>query len=146
MDFTGTLAISGSALSAERLRLDTIASNLANASTTRTPEGGPYRRRNVVFAADPVENDFGETLASLTEQGAREGVVVTDVVEDHTPPRMVFDPSHPDANADGYVAYPNVDPMTETIDLMAATRAYEANVQVVNATRRMAEAALGIGG
>src|SRR5206468_11768207 len=92
------------------------------------------------------ENDFGETLASLTEQGAREGVVVTDVVEDHTPPRMVFDPSHPDANADGYVAYPNVDPMTETIDLMAATRAYEANVQVVNATRRMAEAALGIGG
>ncbi|TMA49542.1 MAG: flagellar basal body rod protein FlgC [Deltaproteobacteria bacterium] len=146
MDFTGTLAISGSALSAERLRLDAIASNLANASTTRTPEGGPYRRRNVVFAADPVENDFGETLASLTEQGAREGVVVTDVVEDHTPPRMVFDPSHPDANADGYVAYPNVDPMTETIDLMAATRAYEANVQVVNATRRMAEAALGIGG
>jgi len=146
MDLTGTLAISGSALSAERLRLDTIASNLANASTTRTPEGGPYRRRNVVFAADPVENDFGETLASLTEQGAREGVVVTDVVEDHTPPRMVFDPSHPDANADGYVAYPNVDPMTETIDLMAATRAYEANVQVVNATRRMAEAALGIGG
>jgi len=146
MDLTGTLAISGSALSAERLRLDAIASNLANASTTRTPEGGPYRRRNVVFAADPVENDFGETLASLAEQGAHEGVTVTDVVEDRTPPRMVFDPSHPDANADGYVAYPNVDPMAETIDLMAATRAYEANVQVVNATRRMAEAALGIGG
>jgi flagellar basal-body rod protein FlgC len=146
MDLTGTLAISGSALSAERLRLDTIASNLANASTTRTPEGGPYRRRNVVFAAEPLGNDFGETLASLAEQGAHEGVTVTDVVEDRTPPRMVFDPSHPDANADGYVAYPNVDPMTETIDLMAATRAYEANVQVVNATRRMAEAALGIGG
>ena len=146
MDLTGTLAISGSALSAERLRLDAIASNLANASTTRTPEGGPYRRRNVVFAAEPLENDFGETLASLAEQGAHEGVTVTDVVEDRTPPRMVFDPSHPDANADGYVAYPNVDPMAETIDLMAATRAYEANVQVVNATRRMAEAALGIGG
>src|SRR5439155_115185 len=111
MDLTGTLAISGSALSAERLRLDTIASNLANASTTRTPEGGPYRRRNVVFAAEPLENDFGETLASLAEQGAHEGVTVTDVVEDRTPPRMVFDPSHPDANADGYVAYPDVDPM-----------------------------------
>src|SRR5436305_496678 len=123
-----------------------LASNLATASTTRTPEGGPYRRRNVVFAAEPLENDFGETLASLAEQGAHEGVTVTDVVEDRTPPRMVFDPSHPDANADGYVAYPNVDPMAETIDLMAATRAYEANVQVVNATRRMAEAALGIGG
>src|SRR5207302_10039157 len=87
MDFTGTLAISGSALSAERVRLDAIASNLANASTTRTPEGGPYRRRNVVLAADPVENDFGETPPSLTDQGAREWVVVTDVVEDHTPPR-----------------------------------------------------------
>jgi len=136
MDFTGTLAISGSALSAERVRLDAIASNLANASTTRTPEGGPYKRRNVVL-----------TLASsLVEEGARQGVSVTDVVEDHTPPRMVFDPSHPDANADGYVAYPNVEPMTETIDLMAATRAYEANVQVIDATRRMAEAALGIGG
>jgi len=146
MDFTGTLAISGSALSAERLRLDVIASNLANASTTRTPEGGPYRRRNVVFEAEPLETEFGQTLASVTEQGAREGVAVTDVVEDHTPPRMVFDPSHPDANADGYVAYPNVDAMSETIDLMAATRAYEANVQVVNATRQMAQAALGIGG
>jgi len=91
--------------------------------------------------------EFGATLASsLVEEGARQGVSVTDVVEDHTPPRMVFDPSHPDANADGYVAYPNVEPMTETIDLMAATRAYEANVQVIDATRRMAEAALGIGG
>jgi len=147
MDFTGTLAISGSALSAERVRLDAIASNLANASTTRTPEGGPYKRRNVVLTTEPLEGEFGATLASsLVEEGARQGVSVTDVVEDHTPPRMVFDPSHPDANADGYVAYPNVDPMAETIDLMAATRAYEANVQVVNATRRMAEAALGIGG
>jgi len=146
MDVTGTLAISGSALSAERTRLDAIASNLANATTTRTPEGGPYKRRNVVLTTDPLEENFGATLASsLAEEGARQGVAVTDVVEDHTPPRMVFDPSHPDANPDGYVAYPNVEPMTETVDLMAATRAYEANVAAVNATKRVLEAALSIG-
>jgi flagellar basal-body rod protein FlgC len=146
MDVNGTLAISASALRAERLRLDAIASNLANASTTRTAEGGPYRRRNVVFMADPQEGEFAATLDALTAQGAREGVKVVDVVEDQTPPRLVFDPGHPDANPEGYVAYPNVNPVAETVDLMAATRAYEANVQAVNATRRMAEAALSIGG
>jgi flagellar basal-body rod protein FlgC len=141
-----TLAIAGSALSAERLRLDVIASNLANAQTTRTAEGGPYRRRNVVFMPDAMESEFGATLASLSEEGARQGVTVRDVVEDPSPFRMVYDPGHPDADKDGYVAYPNVNPVAESVDLMAATRAYEANVQVVNATRRMAEAALGIGG
>jgi flagellar basal-body rod protein FlgC len=141
-----TLAITGSALSAERLRLDVIASNLANASTTRTADGGPYRRRNVVFATEPMDSDFGSTLASLSDDGARVGVTVQDVVEDQSPLRMVYDPGHPDADKDGYVAYPNVNPVSESVDLMAATRAYEANVQVVNATRRMAEAALGIGG
>src|SRR5437764_1325498 len=119
-------------LTLHQQRHEVLASNLANASTTRTPEGGPYRRRNVVFAAEPLENDFGETLASLAEQGAHEGVTVTDVVEDRTPPRMVFDPSHPDANADGYVAYPNVDPMAEAIHLMHWTGRREANVQLVN--------------
>ena len=145
MDVNGTLSISASALRAERLRLDVIASNLANASTTRTPEGGPYRRRNVVFVAEPLENDFAETIDALAEQGARAGVRVADVIEDTAPSRLVFDPGHPDANADGYVAYPNVNPVAEMVDLMAATRAYEANVQAVNATKRMAEAALAIG-
>jgi flagellar basal-body rod protein FlgC len=146
MDITGTLAISASALRAERLRLDVIASNLANANTTRTPEGGPYVRRNVVFVSQEMESDFAATLEALSEEGARQGVAVTDVVDDPTPPRMVFDPGHPDANKEGYVAYPNVNPIAETVDLMAATRAYEANVQAVNATKRMAEAALSIGG
>jgi flagellar basal-body rod protein FlgC len=146
MNVTDILAISGSALRAERLRLDVIASNLANATTTRTPEGGPYRRRNVVFVAQPLETDFAATIEALTEQGARRGVAVAEVVEDPTPPRMVFDPGHPDANPEGYVAYPNVNPVAEMVDLMAATRAYEANVQAVNATKRMAEAALSIGG
>jgi flagellar basal-body rod protein FlgC len=146
MDVNNTLAISASALRAERLRLDVIASNLANATTTRTAEGGPYRRRNVVFMAQPEETDFGATLEAVSVQGARQSVKVVEVVEDPSPSRLVFDPGHPDANAEGYVAYPNVNPVAETVDLMAATRAYEANVQAVNATRRMAEAALSIGG
>ena len=146
MDVNGTLAISASALRAERLRLDVIASNLANANTTRTAEGGPYRRKNVVFVTQAMESDFAATIEALSEQGAREGVAVADVIEDPSPPRVVFDPGHPDANAEGYVAYPNVNPVAEMVDLMAATRAYEANVQAVNATKRMAEAALAIGG
>ena len=153
MDVNDILAISASALRAERLRLDVISSNLANANTTRTPEGsGPYRRRNVVFesrgldvatAVDP-ETGFADTLATLSAEAVRR-VEVNRVVEDPSPLRLVFDPGHPDANADGYVAYPNVNPVAEMVDLMAATRAYEANVQAVNATKRMAEAALAIG-
>jgi flagellar basal-body rod protein FlgC len=146
MDVNSTsLAISASALRAERLRLDTIASNLANANTTRTAEGGPYKRRNVVFVSEPLESDFAATIESLSEQGTREGVRVAEVIEDRTQPRLVFEPGHPDANPEGYVAYPNVNPVAEMVDLMAATRAYEANVQAVNATKRMAEAALSIG-
>jgi flagellar basal-body rod protein FlgC len=145
-DVQGTLAVSASALRAERLRLDVIASNLANASTTRTAEGGPYRRRNVVFVTQALEDDFATELANMAEEGARQGVGVADVIEDPSPFRQVFEPSHPDANAEGYVSYPNVNPVAEMVDLMAATRAYEANVQAVNATKRMAEAALSIGG
>jgi len=144
-DVQGTLAISASALRAERLRLDVIASNLANASTTRTAEGGPYRRRNVIFVSQALEGDFQAELENMAEAGLRHGVAVAGVVEDQSPFRQVFEPSHPDANAEGYVSYPNVNPVAEMVDLMAATRAYEANVQAVNATKRMAEAALSIG-
>lgn len=145
MELTGTLKIAASALTAERLRLDAIASNLANAETTRTPEGGPYRRRNVVMVSKSMADDFGATLESLAERGVRKGVEVARVIEDPTPPRRVFEPGHPDADAEGYVAYPNVNPVAEMVDLMAATRAYEANVQAVLATRRMGDAALNIG-
>lgn len=141
-----TFAVAASALRAERMRLDVIASNLANANTTRTEAGGPYRRRNVVFETEPVGGNFAEAIAAHGGADARRGVAVTAVVEDPTPPRMVFDPGHPDANAEGYVAYPNVNPVLEMVDLMAATRAYEANVQVVTATKRMAESALSISG
>ncbi len=145
MDINSTFSIAAGALRAERLRLDVIASNLANANTTQTAEGGPYKRKNVIFATQDIESDFGATLAELSEEAARKTVRVSDVVEDQSPGRMVFDPGHPDANAEGYVAYPNVNSLTESIDMMAASRAYEANVQVVNATKRMAEAALAIG-
>ncbi|HZP41947.1 MAG TPA: flagellar basal body rod protein FlgC [Candidatus Binatia bacterium] len=146
MNLGSSFDISATGLRAERLRLDTIASNLANASTTRTPEGGPYRRRDVVLVSQALESDFAATIEELSDRGVRQGVAVADVIEDASPPRMVFDPGHPDANRDGFVAYPNVNPVTEMVDLMTATRAYEANVQAVNAAKRMADAALSIGG
>ena len=93
-----------------------------------------------------MDSDFAATLDAVNQRGAHQGVAVVDVVEDQSPPRTVFDPGHPDADAQGRVAYPNVDPISEMVDLMAATRAYEANVQAVNATKRLAEAALAIGG
>lgn len=140
MDVSATLAISSSALQAQRLRMDVIAANLANAESTRSPEGGPYKRRDVMLEAT-AGNSFDDIL------GARAGsaVRVVRVVEDDEPPRVVFDPGHPDADPRGYVAYPNVNPITEMVDLMAATRAYEANVAAVNATKRVLEAALSIG-
>jgi flagellar basal-body rod protein FlgC len=140
MDATASLAISSSALHAQRLRMDVIAANLANAQSTRTPEGGPYKRHDVVLEATPG-GSFEDVL------GAQGGgaVRVSRIVEDTKPPRIVFDPGHPDADAPGYVAYPNVNPITEMVDLMEATRAYEANVAAVNATKRVLEAALSIG-
>jgi len=140
MDVAGSLAISSSALQAQRLRMDVIAANLANAQSTRTPEGGPYKRRDVILESVPGDR-FGDILGA--EQGA--AVRVARVAEDDKPPRVVFDPGHPDADARGYVSYPNVNPITEMVDLMAATRAYEANVAAVNATKRVLEAALSIG-
>jgi flagellar basal-body rod protein FlgC len=140
MDVAATLAISSSALQAQRLRMDVIAANLANAQSTRTPEGGPYKRHDVILEATPGGR-FEDILGAETG-GA---VKVARIVEDQKPPRVVFDPGHPDADARGYVAYPNVNPITEMVDLMSATRAYEANVAAVQATKRVLEAALSIG-
>ena len=140
MDVAATLAISSSALQAQRLRMDVIAANLANAQSTRSPEGGPYKRHDVVLEATSGGR-FDDILGAETGGAVR----VARVVEDEKPPRVVFDPGHPDADARGYVAYPNVNPITEMVDLMAATRAYEANVAAVNATKRVLEAALSIG-
>jgi flagellar basal-body rod protein FlgC len=141
MDVSAALAISSSALHAQRLRMDVIAANLANAQSTRSADGGPYKRREAVLEAAPSGDSFDEMLGGSDGMGVR----IARVIEDKTPPRVVFDPGHPDADAAGYVAYPNVNPLTEMVDLMAATRAYEANVAAVNATKRVLQAALDIG-
>jgi flagellar basal-body rod protein FlgC len=143
MDSSTAFAISASGLRAQRLRMDVIAANLANAQSTRTPEGGPYRRRDVVLEATSAGESFEDLL---TPGGAPSAAVrVARIVTDQHPPQLVFDPGHPDANADGYVAMPNVNVVTEMVDMMAATRAYEANVTALNATKRVLEAALDIG-
>ncbi len=139
-------AISASALTAERLRLDVISNNIANADTTRTVEGGPYVRERVVFAPrfDPSPA-FAPLVSMMTPEGLPVGVRVVGIEKDPSPPRLVYDPGHPDANAEGYVAYPNVNTTNEMVDMISATRAYEANITAFNATKSMAMEALQIG-
>lgn len=144
MSLFSPLHISASALTAERLRMDLIANNLANANTTRTPEGGPYRRQVAVFAPRTSGSvGFGRRRAQSAAAGM--GVRVVAIVEDDSPPRLVYDPSHPDADANGMVAMPNVDTVREMVDLITAARAYEANVTVIDAFKSMALKALEIG-
>jgi flagellar basal-body rod protein FlgC len=146
MEFGRTLEISASGLRAQRLRLDVVASNLANANATRNADGtGPYRRRAVVFRSAPLDASFEQALESSTHARALRTVEVSRIAEDESTPRMVHDPEHPDANPDGYVAYPNINTVAEMVDLMTATRSYEANVQAIRALRAMSEAALTIG-
>jgi len=131
------MMISSSALAAQRTRMNLIASNLANANTTRTPEGGPYKRKDAVFAAMPLEkNDFASMLDRKLQPEAK-GVEVMDIMEDHNPPRLQYDPSHPDANQQGYVAYPNVNVIEEMADMISATRSYEANMTASKASMNM---------
>lgn len=135
MNLFGMLELSGSALGAERQRAEVVASNMANAQTTRTPAGGPYRRQLVVFQAQRVPR-FSLALAGLQREHSS-AVRVAAVVPDQRPPVMRFEPGHPDANAQGYVAYPQVDPIEEMTDLLGAVRAYELNASAVQATKNM---------
>lgn len=144
MDFFNAINVSSSALSAERTRMNLISSNLANANATRTPEGGPYKRKDAVFSATPLESRFNRVLDGATAQQVRQ-VEVSRIVEDQNPPRMQYDPSHPDANPQGYVAMPNVNVVEEMADMIGATRAYEANVTAVQAAKSMAMKTLEIG-
>lgn len=146
MEFGRTLEISASGLRAQRLRLDVVASNLANANATRTADGsGPYRRRAVVFRSEPLDQTFEQALHTSSHARSLRVVEVSRIKEDQSPPRMVYAPGHPDADETGYVGYPNVNVISEMVDLMTATRAYEANVQAIRAMRMMGEAALRIG-
>jgi flagellar basal-body rod protein FlgC len=144
MDFFSSMNVSSSALSAGRTRMNLISSNLANANATRTPEGGPYKRKDAVFAATPVENPFSRALDGATAGQVRK-VEISQIVEDQNPPRLQYDPGHPDANPQGYVAMPNVNVVEEMADMIGATRAYEANVTAVQAAKSMAMKTLEIG-
>jgi len=144
LDFFSSMNVSASALTAGRTRMNLISSNLANANATRTPEGGPYKRKDAVFAATPVQNPFNRVLDGATAQQVRK-VEVSEIVEDKNPPRLQYDPSHPDANPQGYVAMPNVNVVEEMTDMISATRSYEANVTAVQAAKSMAMKTLEIG-
>ena len=142
MDFFGSLDISASGLDAQRTRMNVIAGNLANASTTRTDEGGPYRRKEVVFKS-AAGGGFADIMSSMGKKD--EAVKVAGIVEDNSPFRKVYDPGHPDAGSDGYVEMPNVSVPMEMVDLISATRSYQANLTAANAAKSMAAKALEIG-
>lgn len=163
MNLFGVMDVSSSALKAERVRAEVVASNMANAETTRTPEGGPYQRHHVVFAAEGeggfqhslvshlVGNGFsslngasllGEGLTAATATPG--GVAVTGVIADGSAPLRRYDPQHPDAGPDGYVSYPDINPLTEMVDLMGATRSYGMNASAVQAEKNMVSSSLEI--
>jgi flagellar basal-body rod protein FlgC len=170
MNLFGVMDISASALRAERVRAEVVASNMANAETTRTPEGGPYQRHHVVFEADGggsfQESLTGEMHSNLNQpqnggvmkalfhggfsdspvaaNGAPGGVAVTSVINDTSAPLMRYDPQHPDAGADGFVAYPDINPLTEMVDLMGATRSYGMNASAITAEKSMVTSSLDI--
>jgi flagellar basal-body rod protein FlgC len=135
MNLFGVLEVSGSALGAERLRAEVVASNMANAETTRTAEGGPYRRRLLVFR---TRSPFPAPLQLAGQsRAAGQGVQVERVVTDPTPPLRRYEPGHPDADAQGYVAYPAVNPVEEMTDLLSAVRSYELNATAIQAAKQM---------
>jgi flagellar basal-body rod protein FlgC len=164
MNLFGLMETSGGAMQAERMRAEVVAANMANAETTRTAEGGPYRRHHVVFAANRSDPGFLDLLSAASGGmvsgslfsaalpminpggggAAAPGVRIAQVVEDPSPPLKRYDPGHPDAGPDGYVAYPDINPLTEMVDLMGATRAYGLDSSAVQAEKGMISAALEI--
>lgn len=139
-----TMDLTAAGMSAQRTRMNVAAMNLANKSTTRTEDGTPYRRRDVVLEST-TRPDFGDAFASAMGDEDAMGVRVRDIVESNDEPMLVYDPGHPDADAAGYVAMPNVNPISEMVDLMGAARAYEAGTTVLQTVRSMADHALRIG-
>src|ERR1700758_483650 len=148
MNLFGVMDISASALQAERIRAEVVAANMANAETTRTSEGGPYRRQHVIFSSTAAgPNTFaGELMAQTSplEEPKIGGVEVSAVVQDPSSTLRRFDPAHPDADTDGYVSYPDINPLTEMVDLMGATRAYGLNSSAIQATKGMINSSLDI--
>jgi flagellar basal-body rod protein FlgC len=144
MSFFKSMQISSAALGAQRIRMNVLSSNLANAQTTRTPEGGPYRRKDVIFSAVPMGGEFEDFLDDTMSSQLSEPRVVG-IHQDMKDPKSVFDPTHPDADKNGNVKMPNVQVMTEMVNMIAATRAYEANATALSEAKNMAIKALEIG-
>ncbi len=145
MNIFDSLSISGSALAAERQRSELITTNMANAETTHTEAGGPYRRKEVIFrSASAPSFRFALTRAGISGAAAPGGVHISEVVDDPTPPVMRYEPGHPDANKDGYVAYPSINPAMEMVDLMDCVRAYQLNASAVAATKQIIQQSIEI--
>ena len=136
MSLFAALSVSASGLAAQRTRAELLAENLANAETTRTPAGGPYRRKDAVFAAEPVSSAFSQALQADLN-GTLTGVRVIEIVEDRREPEKRYLPGHPDADADGYVAFPRINPAEDMVDLLGAVRGYQANLAAVSAIKDM---------
>lgn len=163
MDFFSIFDVTGGGMRAQRSRMNVVAGNLANAETTRTPEGGPYRRRSVVFRAEPAANEFSALLTSgpqLSRVDSQTGQIpvassdspqhvlsvhVDAIHESDQEPKKIYDPQHPDADEGGYVSYPDINPMEEMTDLLSATRSYEANLTTFNTTKNLVHRLLDIG-
>ena len=160
-NFLNSFDISGYGLSAQRVRVNTISSNIANAQTTRTEEGGPYRRKEVVFRAIDFNEEYNKALEDMSQSSKYEdplnegefgkkvnpaimSVIVDKVVRDDSKPKMKFEPNHPDADVNGYVAYPNINPVIEMADLVEATRSYQANVAAFQSSKDMANSAISL--
>lgn len=143
MDFMTALDISASSLTAERTNMNIISMNLANVKTTRTVGGGPYRRKTTIMAAIPVDDSFSKQMRSALDRELR-GVRVMHVTQDARPLKLVYEPGHPDANAEGYVAYPDINVVEEMANLMTAQRGYEAGVTTVETLKAMYNKALEI--
>ena len=144
MDFLTGLKISSSGMAANKKRMGAISSNIANAQTTRTAEGGPYRKKEVVFGAEPARETFSEMLEGELGENAQT-VQATEVLSTDKPPVLKYEPIHPEANEQGYVAYPDINMMEEMANMIATSRAYEANLAAFNTTKSMAVKALEIG-
>ncbi len=144
MDFMTALEIGASGLSAERTHLNVISMNLANVNTTRTPEGGPYRRKSVVFQSTPLDSPFTKAMRSELEREVK-GVKVSGVVTDQRPFKRVYDPGHPDADGQGYVRLPDINVVEEMANMMTALRTYEANAATISSAKTMFNKALELG-
>ncbi len=144
--FYSSIEVSATGLSAERLAMDVIANNIANVNTTRTPEGGPFKRQLIVFAQkqDQASSNALDSLDGNSAAAQRAGVQAVGIVPDTGPDKLVYDPKHPDADTNGYVHYPNIDVVKEMVDMMAASRAYEANVTAIQESRSMGNTVLGL--